>query len=117
MKPRPPPIPMATNVIASRIPMKLRRDLRPSAEPIISPCASSPAKGRQQMRALHGLEPIPELLSEARLLDFHDSAAAAIGNPRFRNLVIGNRVATRDIERPNDARDVQHAQFVIHPHF
>src|ERR1019366_4697802 len=39
--------------------------------------------------SLKRLQPIVDLLKEARLLDFHDPAPAAVGNPRLGDLFVG----------------------------
>ena len=56
---------------------------------------------------LHWFHAIPKLLNDTRLLDFHDSSTTAIGNARFRNLIIGNRIIARDVYGSDDSRYVQ----------
>src|SRR5581483_9115681 len=59
---------------------------------------------------------IDELLSPTGLLDLRDTAAPAVGDARFRDLVVGDGVVGGDIARAQHAGDAQHAHLVVDAH-
>src|SRR5436190_20985863 len=59
---------------------------------------------------------VVELWGPARLLDFGDAAAAAIGDARLGDLVVGDGVVGGDVARTHDAGHAEHAQLEVHPH-
>jgi hypothetical protein len=60
---------------------------------------------------------VDELLTHRRLLHFHQPTAAAVGHAGFRNLVVGHGVVVIDIQRPDNTRNIENAQFLVDPDF
>jgi hypothetical protein len=60
-------------------------------------------------RALERRNDVEDLLAVGGLLDLHDASAAAVGDARFRDLLVGDRIIGRDIARPDDTLHIQDA--------
>ena len=66
---------------------------------------------------LEGPENVVDFLADARALHIGDMAAAAIGDARFRDLGVADRIVRGDVLRPHHAGDQQLADLVIDAHF
>src|SRR5262249_5308001 len=108
-KPTPPATTDSSATISRKVSVESGRGGAATRSPI---CPSS----AMLMRAsrLPGENVVDELLTPRRLVRLHQAAAAAVGNARLGDLVVGNHVLGRDIDGTHDAGDVQHADLVVH---
>src|SRR6201999_4345766 len=68
------------------------------------------ARARVFLERVHDIK---ELGPVVRLLDVALTAAAAVGDPGFGDLVVGDRVQLVDVGRPDDAGHLQLAHVVV----
>src|SRR5579885_739957 len=92
---------------------------KPSAHPN-SPAESiwkskslSIRSGQVFSKLLKRLKPVIDLLNDGRLLDLHETAAAAIGNASLGNLIIRDGVFLGYVLRTHDSGNCQQTQLII----
>src|SRR5262249_14747089 len=100
--PSKPPVPAASTVSSRKTPSPTKKRRTCPSLPFVPSAIAIPQSERR--------DGIVDLVAPAGLLHLHQAAAAAIGDPRLRDLLVGNRVVAGDIARTHDAGDLQHAQ-------